>query len=95
MTDRRRSALAAGRSSGAPTAGRWLRPLADGCLRVLVVAVTVGALLTARAALMPDEAFLEHDDGCSDAVLAERFDVPLDQVEAKRYDLAFLRPPSR
>lgn len=47
----------------------------------------------ARSALMPNEEFLEADDGRADAQLAEQFNVPLDQVEAKRYDLAFLRPP--
>lgn len=47
----------------------------------------------ARSALMRNEEFLEADDGRADAELAEQFNVPLDQIEAKRYDLAFLRPP--
>ena len=46
----------------------------------------------ARAGLLPDEEFLRLDDGRSDAELAEHFNVPLEQVEQKRYDLAFLRP---
>ena len=46
----------------------------------------------ARACLMPDDQFLRLDDGRSDAALAEHFNVPLEQIEPKRYDLAFLRP---
>jgi hypothetical protein len=46
----------------------------------------------ARAGLLPDEEFLRLDDGRPDAELAEHFNVPLEQVEQKRYDLAFLRP---
>ena len=48
-----------------------------------------------RAALIADEAFLCLDDGRPDAVLAEHFNVPLEQIDAKRYDLAFLRPRRR
>lgn len=46
----------------------------------------------ARVVLMPDEQFLQLDDGRADSELAERFNVPLEQIAAKRYDLAFLRP---
>jgi hypothetical protein len=46
-----------------------------------------------RAALLPDEEFDELALTLDDAALAEHFNVPLDQVEAKRYDRAFLRPP--
>lgn len=53
------------------------------------------AAFYARAALIADDAFLCLDDGRSDAALAEHFNVPLEQVEAKRYDLAFLRPRPR
>ena len=48
-----------------------------------------------RSALMPDEEFLRLDDGRPDRELAEHFNVPLEQVDAKRYDVAFLRPPGR
>ena len=50
------------------------------------------ATFYARAALIADGAFLCLDDGRPDAALAEEFNVPLEQIEAKRYDLAFLHP---
>jgi hypothetical protein len=53
------------------------------------------AAFYARAALIADDAFLSLDDGRPDAALAEHFNVPLEQVEAKRYDLAFLRSRPR
>ena len=53
------------------------------------------AAFYARSTLIADEAFLCLDDGRPDAALAEHFNVPLEQIEAKRYDLAFLRPRRR
>ena len=46
-----------------------------------------------RAALLPDDEFDRLALALDDVALAEHFNVPLDQVEAKRYDRAFLRPP--
>lgn len=46
----------------------------------------------ARFMLMPDEEFARRSGG-SDRDLAEHFNVPLEEVEAKRYDLAFTRRP--
>ena len=47
----------------------------------------------ARTALVPHDEFLQLDDGRSDAALAERFNVPLSEIAAKRNDLAL--PPRR
>ena len=46
-----------------------------------------------RSALLPDDEFDRLAPTRSDAALAEHFNVPLDQVAAKRYDRAYLRPP--
>ena len=42
----------------------------------------------ARYILIPDTAFVLHRDRESDGELAERFTVPLEQIEAKHLDLA-------
>jgi hypothetical protein len=45
----------------------------------------------ARYILIPDTAFILHRESDSDPELAERFNVPLEQVEAKHLDLAALK----
>jgi hypothetical protein len=45
-----------------------------------------------RAALMPDDEFDALTGRLPDAALAEHFNVPLEQIDAKRYDRAYLRP---
>lgn len=47
------------------------------------------AELYARCALIPDEEFRRlEDEGWSDEILADHFGVPVEQVAAKRLDLA-------
>lgn len=48
------------------------------------------AAVLARAILMPDEEFIEHLHE-ADEVLAARFNVPLDEIGAKRDDLGMSR----
>jgi hypothetical protein len=44
-----------------------------------------------RSALIPDDEFDALTDRLPDAALAEHFNVPLDAIDAKRYDRAYLR----
>ena len=48
------------------------------------------AAFYARYILIPDTTFILHRERESAAELAERFNVPLEQIEAKRLDLAAL-----